>query len=137
MNLFLNLRYCFDFLAFLDGCAVAEHAVHGERGEEPPLNGAVAQRVFIADVVFVGLLVALNDDAEHGEDGVAVAVERRALQGVAVGNSVGHPLLAQLLEGEFLVGSERVNNPDVLAEGLSSFHHCKSTNNFSDITWIL
>ena len=63
----------------------------------------------------------------HFEDGVTMAVERRALQRIAVGHAVLLPLLVQLFEGQPLMGSERVDDPDVLVEYLSRFHACKSS----------
>ena len=71
--------------------------------------------------------LAVDDDAEHVENGVTMAVERRALQRIAVGHTVLLPLLVQLLEGQFTVGPERVDDPDVLVEYLSWFHVCKSS----------
>ena len=109
----------------LDWCAVGQHAVNGERGEYPSLNAVVVQHFGIADVVLVGPWLALDDDAEHVEDGVAVAVKRRSLQRIAVGHLVVLPLTADFLEGETFVRPERINDPDVLAEDHCWFHVCK------------
>ena len=56
-----------------------------------------------------------------------MAIERRALQRIAVGHAVLLPLLAEFFEGQFAIGPERIDDPDVLAEYLSWFHDCKST----------
>ncbi len=103
--------------------------MHGERRKKPLADAAVVeQHLRIADVVLIRLQLAVDDDAEHVENGVAMAVERRALQRIAVGHTVVLPLLVQLLEGQFAIGPERVDDPDVLVEYLSRFHVCKDTN---------
>ena len=88
----------------------------GERGENPSCDAVVAEHLRIADVVLVGLWFALDDDAEHVEDGVAMAVERRSWQRVTVGHAVVLPLLAEFLEGQPFIRPERIDDPDVLAE---------------------
>jgi len=101
--------------------------MHGERGEEPLADAVVAEHLLVADEVLVGLLVAVDDDAEHVLNGVAMAVERRALQRVAVGHAVDDPLLVQFFEGQSAIGPERVDDPDVLVKNLSRFHAYKSS----------
>ena len=58
------------------------------------------------------------------------AVERRALQRVAVGHGVVLPLLVELFEGQLVMRLERIDDPDVLAEYLSWFHIVGKDNDF-------
>ena len=104
--------------AFLHCRTVGQHTMYGERGEEPALDAVVAEHLMITDVVFVGAFVAVDDDAKHLENGITMAVERRALQGVAVGYLVSLPFLVQLLEGEAPVGPKSIDNPDILVKYL-------------------
>ena len=85
-------------------------------GEEPLADAVVAEHLLVADEVLVGLLVAVDDDAEHVLNGVAMAVERRALQRVAVGHAIDDPFLVQFFEGQSAIGPERVDDPDVLVK---------------------
>ena len=94
----------------------------GERREEPPLYRIVAEHLWVTDEVTVGPGLAVDDDAEHVEDGVTMAVERRALQRVALSHCVVLPLLVELLEGQTAMRLERIDDPDVLTEYLSWFH---------------
>ena len=100
--------------------------MNGERGEDPALNTVIIQHLQVADVVLVGLWFALDDDAEHIKDGIAMAVERRALQRIAIGHTVVLPLLIQLLERQSLIGPELIDDPDILVKYLSWFHDCKT-----------
>ena len=53
------------------------HLVIGEACQEvPALYRPVVEHIGIADVVAIGLLVAVDDDTKHIEDGVAMAIER-------------------------------------------------------------
>ena len=75
VEVFLTLRHAFQDKAFLDGGTVGQHAVDSKRREEPPLDAVVAEYFFITDVVLIRLEIAVDDDAEHVENGVAMAVE--------------------------------------------------------------
>ena len=76
----------------------------------------------IADIIFVGTRLTVDDDAEHFKNGVSMAVERRALQRVAVGHAVVNPFPVQFLERQFTTASERIDEPNVLMENLRYFH---------------
>ena len=108
-------------------CLVCQHAMHSEGGEEPTLDAVVAEHLLITDVVLIRLGFAMNGNAEHVMDGIAMAVERRTLQWFAVGHAVVLPLLLQFLEGQFMIGPERIDDPDVLVKYLSWFHACKDS----------
>ena len=82
----------------------------------------VAEHLAIADIIFVGTRLAIDDDAEHFKNGIAMAVERRALQRVAVGHAVVNPFPVQFLERQFTTASERIDEPNVLMENLRYFH---------------
>ena len=137
LKVFLARWRTLEHHVLLNRCAVGQHAVNGERGEYPSLNAVVVQHLGIADVVLVGPWFALDDDAEHIKDGVAMTVERRSLQRIAVGHLVVLPLTADFLEGETFVRPERVDDPDVLAEDHCWFHVCKDKKNSSNIQIIL
>ena len=101
----------------LDGKAVGEHAAHSERREHPPLHRVVVEHLGIIDIVAIAVLdVALDDDAEHVEDGVAMAVERRPRQGGTVGHLVVDPPLTELVERQPAVAPQRVDQPDILVK---------------------
>jgi len=104
--------------------------MHCERGEEPTLDAVVTEHLLIADEVLIRLWFAVNDDAKHVQDGITVAVERRTLQWVAVGHAIVNPLFVQFFEGQFAIGPERIDDPDVLVKYLSWFHDCKNTDSF-------
>ena len=117
---------------FLHGSAVCQYAMHGERGEEPALDAVVTEHLLVADEVLIRLWLAVNDDAKHVEDGIAMAVERRAIEWIAVSHAVVLPLLVQFFEGQFAIGPERIDDPDVLVKYLSWFHACKSSESFQE-----
>ena len=132
VEILLTRRHVLQYNTVFDGGTIGQHTMHGERREEPladePLaDAAVVEHLRIADVVLIRLRLAVDDNAEHVKNGVTMAVERRALQRIAVGHAVLLPLLVQLLEGQFTVGPERVDDPDVLVEYQSWFHVCKSS----------
>ena len=104
--------------------------MNGKRGEEPTLDAVVAECLLITDIILIGTWFAVDDNARHILNGIAMAVERRAMQRIAVGHCVIYPLLVQFFEGQFAVGPERIDDPDVLAKYLSWFHDCKSTKNY-------
>ena len=137
LEVFLSRWRTLEHDVLLDRCAVGQHAVNGERGEDPTLDTVVVQYLGIADVVLVGPWFALDDDAEHIKDGVAMTVERRSLQRVAVGHLVVLPLPADFLEGQPFVRPERIDDPDVLAEDHCWFHDCKDKKNSSNKQIIL
>ena len=60
----------------LHGGTVGQHAMDGERGEEPMFDAVVAEHILIADEVLVKTFVAVDDDAKHIQNGIAMAVER-------------------------------------------------------------
>ena len=60
----------------------------------------------------VGLLVAVDNDAEHVLNGVTIAVERRAVEHVA--HLVGRPFLLQRLQREALVLPDGRYQPQAL-----------------------
>ena len=61
-----------------------------------------------------------------------MAVERRAIEWIAVSHAVVLPLLVQFFEGQFAIGPERIDDPDVLVKYLSWFHACKSSESFQE-----
>ena len=65
-----------------------------------------------------------------------MTIERGALQRIAVGHAVVLPLLVQFFEGQFAIGLERVDDPDVLVKYLSWFHDCKGTAFFRETSII-
>ena len=67
--------------------------MHGERREQPAFDAVVAEHLLIANVVLIRLGIALDDDAKHVLNGVAMTIKRHALQRVAVGHAIVHPLL--------------------------------------------
>jgi len=120
-------RCTFQYQAFFHGSTVGQYTVDGKRGEKPPLDAVVTEHLSVADIVLIGLGLAVDDDAKHVLNGIAMAIERRALQRVAVGHVIIYPLLVQFFEGQLAIGPERIDNPDVLIKNLSWFHDCKGT----------
>ena len=50
--------------------------LHRQRGEHPALNGVVFEHLGIGNIVFVAMFpIALDDNAEHIEDGILMADE--------------------------------------------------------------
>ena len=113
---FKSGRYILKHHAFLHYGAVGQHSVDGERREEPALDVVIAQHIGIVDEVLVCLFLALYDDAEHTAYGIAVAVERRTRQGIALGNHVFLPFLVQFLEGKTTIRPERIDDPNNMIE---------------------
>ena len=83
----------------------------GERGENPSCDAVVAEHLCVADEILISSWLAVDDNAEHVEDGVAMAVERRSRQRVSVGHTVFPPLLAEFLEGQPFIRPERIDDP--------------------------
>ena len=125
-------RCILEYQTLLHGSAVSQHAMHGKRGEQPTFYAVVAEHLFVADIILIGTWLAIDDDAKHILNGVAMAVERRALQLVAIGHAVLLPFLVQFIEGQLIIGPERIDNPDVLVKYLSWFHDCKDNDSFQE-----
>lgn len=95
------------------------------------LYAAVGKHAVIGDIIPVVALPAFDDDPEHVEDGVAVAVERCTRQWVALGHLVGYPTLVNLLKRHPLVPLQRRQQPRILMEYIRLFHTaCKDTKRF-------
>ena len=101
--------------------------MHSKCREQPTFNSTIVQCIHITDVVLIRFRLAIDNDAKHSQDGVAMAVKRRTLQRVAVDYAIIHPLLVQFAQGQLMIGPKRINNPDVLVKYLSWFHACKDT----------
>ena len=130
LEVFLASGHVLEHHVLLNRGTVGQHTVYGEGGEEPSLDAAVSEHLRVEDIVLVGPGIALDDDAEHVEDGVAMAVERRSYQRIAVCHPIVLPLPADFLKRESPMRLERVDDPDVLVEYLSWFHAAKIGNNF-------
>ena len=109
--------------AVVHAAALGKHVVDREGREHPVLYGFFGEHLGIADVVAVSaLLLAIDDDAKHVDDIVAVAVEGAAGHGNAAAHLGLHPVLVDLLEGEALVAVDGVDEPDVFSEEGGGFH---------------
>ena len=51
-----------------------------------------------------------------------MTIERRALQWVAIGHAIVNPLPVQFVDGQPIIASKRIDDPDVLVKNLSRFH---------------
>lgn len=103
--------------AVLDGEALANDVVDGQRGEHPVLDGVFVQQVFVLDeVAVVVAAVAVDEDAEDGEYGVAVTVEGGARQLGAVAHLGLEPFLLNLWEGDTSCPTDGADYPDVFFE---------------------
>ena len=60
---------------------------------------------------------------------IAMTIERRTLQGVAISDAIVHPLLVQFIKRQPSIGHECIDDPDVLVKYLSWFHDCKGIKN--------
>ena len=91
--------------------------VDREGREHPVLYGLLGEHLGIAYVVAVAIpLVAIDDDAKHVEDGIAMAVEGAARHGEATTHLGLYPMLVDFLEGEALVAVYGVDEPNVFFE---------------------
>ena len=74
-----------------------QHCVDRHRGEHPVLDGLLFQDFLVVDEVTEPILaVAVDDDAEHILDGIAVPVEGAASQGNPFANLGLQPKLVDL-----------------------------------------
>ena len=97
--------------------------VDREGREHPVLYGLLGKHLGVAYVVAVAVfLVAVDDDAKHVEDGIAVAVEATARHGEPATHVGLDPTLVDLLEGEALVAVDGIDEPDVFFEEVGGFH---------------
>ena len=88
-----------------------------EFGDGEHISTVSIRDLGIAYVVAVAvLLVAIDDDAKHVEDGIAVAVEATACHGEPATHLSLCPVLVDLLEGEALMAVDGVDEPDVFFE---------------------
>ena len=109
--------------AVVHALALREFKVHGHRGQHPVLDGTLLQDLLVVDVVPEAvLLVALDDDPEHVQDGVAMAVEGRPGDGHALAHVRPHPKVVDFLEGQFPAAMDDVHQPDVLFVEVVGFH---------------
>ena len=115
----------FEHHTLFNRCAISQHTMHGKRGEKPALDAVVGEHFFITNVILIGTWFAVDDDAKHIEDGIAMTIERRTLQGVAISDAIVHPLLVQFIKRQPFIGHECIDDPDVLVKYLSWFHDCK------------
>ena len=115
-------RHALQHHTLVDGGTFTQHAVHGERREEPTSDAVVVEHLGVGNVVAVRLWLTVDDDAKHVENGVAMPVERRALQLVAAIHAVLLPLPVQFLEGQLAVCPQRIDNPSILVKYLCWFH---------------
>ena len=98
-------------------------AVHRHRGEHPVLDGILLQHIGIVDVIAESvLLVALDDDAEHVQNSITVAVEGAAGNGHALARLRLKPATVDLFE-RYLPGLvDGVYQPDVFLKECVRFH---------------
>ena len=68
------------------------------------------------------LLVALNDNAEHVEDGILMTDERTAVEWTPADDFVFLPKVVKFLERQSLILAQLVDEPDVLLVNLCRFH---------------
>ena len=103
--------------------ALGQHIVYREGREHPVLYGVFVEGFGIGDMVAVAvLLVAIDDDAKHVEDGIAVAVEGAARHGQAAAHLGLEPVVVDLIEGEALVAVYGAYEPDVFSEDSCYIH---------------
>ena len=94
-----------------------------EGREHPVLQGVLGEHLGIGDMVSVAIaLFAIDDDAKHVEDGIAVAVEGAACHGEPATHLGLHPVVVDLLEGEALMAVDGVDEPDVFFEEVGGLH---------------
>ena len=103
--------------------ALGQHIVYREGREHPVLYGVFVEGFGIADMVAVAvLLVAIDDDAKHVEDGIAVAVEGAARHGQAAAHLSGDPLVVEGTEGDLAGLADGAHESDVFSEDGSGAH---------------
>ena len=107
--------------ATADRSTVRQCRADSQRGEHPTLDRVIIDHLGIGNIVFVCLRLTVDNDAEHVEDGVLVAIERSAVEGFAAYHIVLHPQVVNLFEREPLVLAQRIDEPDVLLEILAGF----------------
>ena len=77
----------------------------------------------IGDVVAVAIpLVAIDDDAKHVEDGIAMAVEGAARHREAATHVGGYPLGIEFAEGDLACSADGADEPDVFIEEVGGLH---------------
>ena len=96
--------------------------------------GLFGEHLGIGDMVAIAvLLVAIDDDAKHVEDGIAMAVEATACHGEPATHLGLHLMVVELLEGEALMAVDGVDEPDVFFEEGSGAHGCRSFYSLANI----
>ena len=127
----LTRRHILQQDAVLHRRTVRECHVHCQRRHQPLLYAAVGKHAVIGDMIHVGALPTFDDNAEHIEDGITVAVERCTRQRVALCHLVSHPTLVDLLERHPLVPLQRRQQPRILMEYIRLFHTACKGSHFS------
>jgi hypothetical protein len=63
----------------LQSHVLVEHVAHTERREKPVLYAVLLQHLLVADIVSIPVLpVTIDNDTEHIENGITMAVESGA-----------------------------------------------------------
>ena len=126
LKVFLTSRHILKQDTFAQVGAIRKHGVDGQGREHPSLDAFVVEYLGIGDIIFVTTIeVALNDDAEHADDGVLMAIERGTCQRTAFDHLIFHPQIINLFEREVLILAQRIDEPDILLENLCWFHAAK------------
>ena len=124
---FLTCRHVLQHDTVFHRGAIGQHAMHAECGVKPSLDAVVGQNLLIANVILIGSGLAVDDNTEHVDDVITIAIKRGALQWFAVAHVVVLPFLLYVSEGQALVSPEGVDDPDILVEFDCWFHACKDT----------
>ena len=109
---------------------VRQDAMHCQRPIHPSPNAVFVQLVRVANVISVRPRLTGNDDAEHIQDSVTMAVERRPLQHVAISYAILYPSAVQLIQRQSPAPPERIHNPDILVKNNRRFHSLTRTKLF-------
>ena len=103
--------------------AVRENRTDGERRKQPTLDRVILQHLRIGDVILIAIrLIALDDQSHDIQDGIAMTVERRALQRIPIRHLILDPLLVEFLEGHAPVSPYGGDQPHVLLKNLRLLH---------------
>ena len=110
----------------LDRLALGQDAVHRQGGEHPVLDGVLLQHLLVEDVVPESVLpVTFDDDSEHVEDGVPVAVEGAAGDRNTLAQRGIEPALVDFFECQAAETMDSVHQPDIFLEECVGFHRTK------------
>ena len=115
----LSHRHIFKDDTIFHRHTVGENRTDGKRREEPALYRIILEHLGIGDVILVAIhLIALDDQSDDIQDGIAMAVERGTLQGITIRHLVLNPFLVEFLEGDAPVSPNGGDEPHVLLKDL-------------------